>query len=144
MSLPAHVEIIGSRQGEIKGSCDMKNREGTIFVSHIHHKIEVPTDGRNGKRIHAPYQITKKIDLSSTMLNQALVTTEPLTSVLVKWYRIDPEGHEEHYFTHRLENAIVRSIEIAMEEETVSFSYERITWSWENPGMESSDEWQSA
>lgn len=143
MSLPAHVEIVGSSQGKIEGSCDMKNREGTIFVTHIRHKVEVPTDGRDGKRIHSPYRITKKIDISTPKLNQALVTSEILDSVIVKWYRIDPEGHEEHYFTHKLENAIVRSIENEMEEETVAFSYERITWIWEIPGLESSDSWRS-
>ncbi|MBU1169376.1 MAG: type VI secretion system tube protein Hcp, partial [Proteobacteria bacterium] len=65
MSLPIHVEIIGEKQGPIKGSCDMEGREGTIFVEYTNHEVQIPSGEKGGKRIHAPYIISKPIDMSS-------------------------------------------------------------------------------
>ncbi len=143
MSLPAHMIIKGKKQGEIDGSCEMEGREGTIFIRDVQHSILVPSpiaDG--GKRMHEPLMITKDMDKSSPKLNQALVQGESLNIVL-KWYRIDQYGHEEHYFTHTLENAIIKSINLVMESETISFSYEKITWLWKPDGIETEDRWDN-
>lgn len=143
MSLPAHMKIKGDRQGEIKGSCDMEGREGTILVQHVQHAVTISSpiaDG--GKRMHEPLVILKNMDKSSPILNQALVQGDKL-SVILKWYRIDPTGHEEHYFTHTLEGAIIKSINIDMEFERVSFTYEKVVWRWEPDGIETEDYWKT-
>ena len=143
MSLPAHMQIIGERQGNIEGSCEMEGREGTIFVRRVQHAVTVSSSiADGGKRMHEPLDITKDIDKASPILNQALVQGDKL-SVLLKWYRIDSTGHEEHYFTHKLENAIIKSICIDMELEYVSFTYEKINWRWEPDGIETEDSWEA-
>ncbi len=143
MSLPAHMKIRGDKQGEIEGSCDMEGREGTIFVHHAQHAVTVPSSiADGGKRMHDPLVIMKNIDKSSPILNQALVQGERL-HVTLKWYRINPHGNEENYFTHTLEGAIIKSISLDMEFEQVSFTYEKIVWCWEPSGIETEDHWKT-
>ena len=113
MPMPAHVVIEGEKQGNIEGTCDMKGREGTILVFAMNQDIHIPRDPQSGlpsgKRIHGPLSLVKEFDKASPKLYQALCTGEHLT-VTIKWYRMDPAGQEEHYFTHTLEHAIVVAI----------------------------------
>jgi len=104
-------------------------------------------------RVHNPLIITKVFDKSSPKLYQALCTGEHMTEVVIKWYRIDPTGQEEHYFTTALEDAIVVSMKPNMPNcldpvmesfshmENVAFTYRKIKWTWEADGIESEDDW---
>jgi type VI secretion system secreted protein Hcp len=158
MAIPVHLEVEGKTQGKIEGSCDMEGRVGTILVYAVQHKIHIPRDPQagqpSGKRIHGPLTILKETDKSSPKLYQALVTGERMSNVTIKWYRISAAGTEEHYFTHTLENAIIVSIEpdtptVYLPEneahrhmERVSFTYEKIKWTWEIDGIEAEDSWK--
>jgi len=146
--LPAYMELVGENQGRIEGSCDIEGREGSIIVYAMEHEISVPTDSSGlptGKRIHHPLTITKEIDKSSPKLHQALVTGERLDHVVIKFYRIDPTGVQEHYYTIRLEDGKIISIEPwdsqGKKFENVSFIYQRIIWTWEPEGIEAEDSW---
>ena len=142
MNLPAHLEVKAEFQGIIEGSCDMKGREGTIFVSEVRHFIDTPSSEGHGKRVHKPFVIRKELDKSSPKLRQALVSGEKLKTVKLKSYRINSYGYEEHFFTHTLENAKVKSIELHHEIEHIAFSYQKIIWSWEPNGIEAEDYWK--
>ncbi|MDY6951665.1 MAG: Hcp family type VI secretion system effector [Thermodesulfobacteriota bacterium] len=157
MPMPAHLEVEGENQGAIEGSCDMEGREGTILVYAMNHDVHIPRDPQSGlssgRRIHGPVSIVKEYDKSSPKLYQALCTGEHMKSVILKWYRIDNTGSEEHYFTHTLENAIVVEMKpympmvfVAQNEpyrhmEEVAFTYEKIKWTWEVDGIEAEDSW---
>jgi type VI secretion system secreted protein Hcp len=157
MPMPAHLTMTGENQGNIEGSCEMQGREGTILVEGMTHEVTIPRDPQTGlatgKRIHGPLTITKVYDKSSPKLYQALVTGEHMKSVTVKWYRISPQGQEEHYFTHVLEDAIIVSVKPWMPNcldpktesfthmEDVSFTYKKIKWTWEVDGIEAEDSW---
>ncbi len=94
------------------------------------------------------------MDKSTPKLYQALVTGEKMKNVSIKWYRIDPAGKEEHYFTHELENAIIIGIKprtptVYLPEnephrhmEELSLTYEKIKWTWKVDGIESEDSWK--
>jgi type VI secretion system secreted protein Hcp len=158
MPMPCHLTLEGEKQGKIEGSCDMKGREGTILAYAMDHDIHIPRDPQtglaSGKRIHGPLTIVKEYDKGSPLLYQALCTGEHMKNVTIKWYRIDAKGSEEHYFTHTLENAIIVSIRPFMKMaflqenepyrhmEEVSFTYEKIKWTWEPDGIESEDSWK--
>jgi type VI secretion system secreted protein Hcp len=157
MPMPAHLTLQGEKQGKIDGSCEMQGREDTILVEGMTHEVSIPRDPQTGlatgKRIHGPLTITKVFDKSSPKLYQALVTGEHLKNVTVKWYRINPQGQEEHYFTHVLTDAIIVSIRPWMANcldpktesfthmEDLSFTYKKIKWTWEIDGIESEDSW---
>ncbi|MDD2337282.1 MAG: Hcp family type VI secretion system effector [Geobacteraceae bacterium] len=157
MPIPCHLSLEGEKQGKIEGSCDMVGREGTILAYSMAHNISIPhspTDGlATGKRIHRPLCVLKEFDRSSPKLYQALCTGEQLKSVVLKWYRITKKGTEEHYFTHKLEDAIVVAIQPYMpitlleanepscHMEEIAFTYKAIRWTWEADGIEAEDSW---
>jgi type VI secretion system secreted protein Hcp len=159
MPLPAHLTLEGVNQGKIVGSCDQEGREGTILVQALDHEVSIPRDAQTGlatgKRVHHPLTVLKALDRSTPLLYQALTSGEHMKSVEIKWYRIDSGGAEEHYFTTRLEDAIIVSIrpiiknclEPASQDlphlEEVAFTYRKAIWRWEPDGIESEDDWRA-
>jgi|SRR3972149_11453790 len=157
MPMPAHLTLEGEKQGKIEGSCIQKGREGTILVQGFDHNVTIPSDIQTGlatgKRVHGKFKIVKEFDKSSPLMYQALVTGEHLKSVETKWYRISPTGTEEHYFTIKLEDAVIVSIRPWMPNcldkttasyghlEDVSFTYRKIIWRHEVDSKEGQDDW---
>lgn len=157
MAMPAHLTLTGEKQGKIDGSCELQGREKTIFVFSMNHEIHMPKDPHSGlptgKRVHGPLSIVKEFDASSPKMYQALCTGEHLKDVTLKFYRITKQGTEEHYYTIKLEDAIVVSIKpympvtlLAENEpyrhmEEVAFTYRKIKWTWESNGIEAEDSW---
>lgn len=157
MPVPINLTLTGAKQGKIEGSCQIKGRVGTILVEAVEHNIEIPRSPQTGlptgKRVHGPLTVTKEIDKSSPKLFQALCTGEQMTSVEIDWYRISKEGVEEKYFTTKLQNAIIVDIRTWMPNalrpddsqlghmEDVSFTYEKIIWTWVKDGIETEDSW---
>jgi type VI secretion system secreted protein Hcp len=151
------MTLEGEAQGNIEGSCTMSGREGTILIDAFEHTVRIPRDPQSGlstgKRVHEAMKVVKVYDKASPKLYQALCQGEHMKNVTVKWYRIDPSGQEEHYFTHTLTDAIVVSVrgwmpnclDTATESythmEEVMFTYKKIRWTWEVDGIESEDSW---
>jgi len=140
-----HISLTGENQGAIEGSCTAAGKEGTSVVVGFEHDVHIPLDTDTGQptgvRMHQPLSIVKLMDKASPKLYKALVTGERLV-VELKWYRIDPMGGEEHYFTTKLENAIIVAIKPSLlHKEDVSFTYGKIIWTWEPNGITAQDDW---
>jgi type VI secretion system secreted protein Hcp len=158
MAIPAYLYLEGEKQGKIEGSVDIEGHVGSILVQAFNHAVVTPTDIQTGqptgKRMHKDLKVLKFYDKSSPMLYQALCSGERMKTVTIKWYRIKPDGTEEHYFTHKLESATLTKIEASMANcldpangpfghmEEVSMTYRKIIWTWEPDGVESEDDWQ--
>ena len=107
----------------------------------------------SGVRQHKPFTITKAIDKSSPLLNQALCSGEQLTSVKFTFFRTSVAGGKEIFYTIELANAIISSTRLWKpsvkdpmavaanfgEYEEVSFVYEKIIWTWTPDGIEAQD-----
>ena len=159
MPMPSHLILEGKNQGAIEGSCDIEGREGTILVQALDHSVVIPRDPQTGlptgKRIHCPFTVTKEFGPDSPKLYQALASGEQFSNVQLDFYRITAEGTEEHYFTIKLEDAILVELEAfypnAMDPSTeymrhmerVSWTYSKITWSHVADSIESEDAWQT-
>jgi len=158
MPMPFHMLITGTTQGNIsEGACAMTGREDTILCQALDHEVSIPRDIQSGlptgKRMHGALSVTKVFDKSSPKLYQALCTGERLTDVTLKFYRINPTGNEEHYFTIKLGEAITVGVkpwipncldptkESFTHMEDVAFTYQDITWTWEIDGIEAQDSW---
>lgn len=156
MAMPGHLTITAEEQGDIEGSCEWMEREGTILVQAFDHVVEIPADDRgiaSGRRVHRPIVITKEIDKSTPMLYQALCTGELLTDFKLEWYRVDGSGVEELYYTMQMYNGLITKIHpwvpnVLDKENThlkhmedVYISYEKIIWTWEPDGIEYEDAW---
>jgi type VI secretion system secreted protein Hcp len=154
------MTVEGEKQGNIEGSCDIKGKEKTVLVYALEHKVHMPRDPQSGlpsgKRVHSPLIITKEYDKASPKLYQALCSGEHLKKVEIKYFRIDKQGKEEHYFTQTLEDAIVVTMEpyvpvVFVKDnepfrhmEKVGFTYAKIKWLWNPDGVESEDSWRGA
>jgi type VI secretion system secreted protein Hcp len=108
MAIPVYLWLKDDGGADIKGSVDVKDREGSIEVVAQEHNLYIPTDNNTGKltgtRIHTPFLFTKEIDSSSPYLYKAVTTGQTLKSAEFKWYKINDAGQEVEYFNTKLEN----------------------------------------
>ena len=155
---PAYMKVVGQRSGQIQGDVTTKGLEGTIEVLQLSHEIISPRDPASGlptgKRQHKPLQATLTLDRSAPLLINSLITNENLTSVEIDFYRKDAKGFLYKAFTIKLTNASMASVKVvqpdvkdpanAASTQTldVSFTYEKIEWTWLNGGVTASDDWE--
>jgi len=154
-ALNAYLTLKGQKQGAIQGGATQKGRENRIVVIAYTHEIKAPVDaatgGPSGRRQHGLFTITKEVDKSTPLLQQALATNENLPEFELQCWRASPAGVEQQYYTIRLTNARVVGIRQQMPNtaspelrrvetyEEVSFTYQTITWTWTEGGITASD-----
>lgn len=150
MPLPFHMFI----KGVTDKACEMKGREDSVLCQEIKYKVSKPLS-EAGERTHSPLTITKAVDRASPLLYKACCLNEMLEEAIFKFYRINPAGNEEHFYTIKLGNANVVSVEKWMPNaldkskedypcmENVSFTFGKIIWTWEPDGIEHEDVWEN-
>ena len=149
-----YMSVKGQKQGDIKGGLTQKGLENFIDVDAWSHEIVSPRDAASGlptgKRQHKPITITKRIDKATPKLYSALTQNENLVSVELRFYRTSAKtGANELYFTVKLENANIASINNSTDQtsggeiEMVSFTYQKITWTWMDGGITATDDWET-
>lgn len=159
MAMTSYMSLEGANQGGIMGDCTQAGREDMILVYDVRHEIEIPRDTHTGlptgQRIHHPLAITKHIDKSSPQLMQACSSGEQLTNVELQFFRINDAGQEEHYYTIKLERAIIVQMKNYKpmtflpenkpyhDMEEVWFTYEKIIWTCVTDGIEAEDDWKA-
>lgn len=155
-ALNGYLSIKGQFQGDIPGSVTQKGREGQIAVygfTHMYNTLpDLKTCLAGDVRSHSPLTIIKEIDRSTTGLMRAWMDREPL-SVIFRLWRPTAVGAEEQYFTITLEGALISGIhqesfnnkDSALTSfptmERISFTYEKITESWNPLGDTVTDTW---
>jgi type VI secretion system secreted protein Hcp len=160
VALTAYLRVVGTKQGEIRGSVTQKGREGRIAVIAVSHEIISPRDAESGmatgKRQHKPIAITKEVDRASTGLRTMLIGNEAAKEWELQFFRPVPTGQETQYLTIRLTNAVIASIEMTMPNnkradsagletyEEVEFVYQKIEWTWVDGGLTAMDDWMAA
>jgi type VI secretion system secreted protein Hcp len=114
-----------------------------LKITGYSHEIVSPRDAASGqatgKRQHKPITITKEIDKSTPLLQRAIYTNETLTSVLIGL--LSPAG--KVMATVKLTNASVSDVTHHGNTETISFTYQKITWTYVDGGITAEDDWQS-
>jgi type VI secretion system secreted protein Hcp len=156
-ALNAYLYVKGEKAGQIEGSVTQKGREGAIMVIAYGHNISAPIDAASGlptgKVKHEVLTITKEIDKSTPTLYSLLVSNEKITEFKLEFWQPSASGKEVQHFTIRLTNAHITSIKSVMmnnkypenmqhkEREEISFSYDKITWTWMDGGITTTAEW---
>ncbi len=164
MALGAYLNLTGNKQGDIKGSCTQKGREGKIQVIAVSHDIISPRDAASGlpsgKRMHKPIVLTKELDKSSPLLYNVLVNNENISKWELQFWtpqnnRGAGSGQETQHYTIKLTDATIASISYKManikhpdlmkfsEYEEVAFTYRKIEWTWNEGGITSGDDWEA-
>lgn len=157
MAIPIYLWLKDGGGAAIKGSVNVKDREGSIEVLSQDHSLYMPTDNNTGKltgtRIHTPFQFSKEIDSSSPYLYRAVTSGKKLKSAEFKWYRINDAGQEVEYFNTRLEDVKLVKVAPKMHDikdptkekhnhlEIIELRYEKITWTYKDGNIIYSDSW---
>jgi len=142
---------------DIKGSVDVKDREGSIEVIGFSHGLNLPVDSATGKitgtRLHSPLMFEKEFDSSSPYLYKAVAKGQTLKSAELRWYRINDAGREEAYFIITIDGVKITGVNPGMPNvkmagnsqinhmESVSMMYEKITWRYVDGNVQYTDEW---
>lgn len=168
MPTPAFIKIVGKTQGNITagaftadsvGNVYVEGHEDEILVQEIQHEVSTPTDPQSGQptgqRVHKPLKFTSALNKATPLMYQALATGELLPEVEISWYRTSVEGKQEHFFTTKLEDAVIVNINTVLphaqdkENENytqlieVSLAYRKITWAHDVANTEGSDDWRA-
>jgi len=167
MPSPIYMKVKGATQGDITTDANTADSigggwqegfEDFFLVQRLSHNLTVPRDPHSGqpsgRRVHQPLTVTKILDKSSPMLAIALTTGEALPECELHYYRTSELGKQEHYFTVKLEDALLTDIthevpDIKMPEnqplghlETLMFSYRKIIWEHVVSGTTGEDDWR--
>mmetsp|Transcript_45793 Transcript_45793/g.111494 ORF Transcript_45793/g.111494 Transcript_45793/m.111494 type:complete len:178 (+) Transcript_45793:123-656(+) len=159
---PAHAALNAYLKVEgINGGVVRAGEENSMEVWGMSHEVVSPRDAASGlptgKRQHKPLTITKPIDKATPLLMSALTTNKILPTVTLRMYQpsVRGEGTEVLYYTIKLENAVVSGIRHEMLDnkypenmaqetrEMISFTYQKITWTWVDGGITAMDDWES-
>jgi type VI secretion system secreted protein Hcp len=159
MPMQGYMTVKAQKQGDIKGSITQRGREGQIAFIAFEHDVLSPRDAATGlptgKRMHKPIFITKNIDRSTPLLYSALVNNENLPEVVFFFWRPAGTGSEVQYYTVKLTNANIASMRtffpntripdngILDHMDAVSFTYQKIEWTWKDGGITSEDDWEA-
>lgn len=159
MALNAYMRLWGATQGQIKGSVTKAGMKDSIMVIGFSHEVISPRDAASGlptgKRQHRAITITKEIDRSSPLLLNALVNNENIKTLELRFWQPSASGKEVQYYTIKLVNANIAGIRQEMlnnkypenmqiaEREHVSFTYQKIVWTFESGGITSEDDWEA-
>ncbi|WP_436883190.1 Hcp family type VI secretion system effector [Enterobacter asburiae] len=157
MAIPVYLWLKDDGGADIKGSVDVKDREGSIEVQALDHEVYIPTDSNTGKltgtRMHTPFTFIKEIDASTPYLYKAVTTGQTLNEAAFNWFRINNNGQEEVYYNVTLENVKVVKVKTFMHDikdatkdkhnhlEEISLRYEKITWHVVQGNVMHSDAW---
>ncbi|OAT32459.1 ImpD family protein [Buttiauxella brennerae ATCC 51605] len=152
MAIPAYLWLKDDGGAEIKGSVDVRDREGSIEIQGFGHSLSIPTDDNTGKltgtRVHGAMVLEKEFDSSSPYLYKAVATEQKLHSAEIRWYRINDAGQEVEYFNMLLEGVKIVSVNPSMIRhekinhiEHIALRYEKITWKYCDGNVQFTDAW---
>ncbi|HDG1702141.1 TPA: type VI secretion system tube protein Hcp [Kluyvera ascorbata] len=157
MAIPVYLWLKDDGGSDIKGSVDVKDREGSIEVNGFVHNLRLPTDAFTRKitstRQHTPVVFQKDIDSSSPYLMKAVATSQTLKSAQFNWYKINDAAQEAEYYNMLAENVRVVSVTPLMHDtkdpakekhnnmEMVELRYDKITWKYCDGNVQFTDSW---
>ena len=151
------AESISMKVDGIEGEVTQRGKEGQIEVFAFSHEVaspyDVATGQATGKRSHSPLKTVARISKATPLLAQALGTNQILKKVEIFFWRTSQTGTEENYFKITIENCRVvsrrlwspnkldasTSSYIPLEE--LSFSYQKITWTYLDGNIQYQDLW---
>lgn len=128
------------KQGAIAGD----GPSGSIILNGLSHAIISPRDAASGlptgKRQHKPFTITKELDKATPKLILALVGNENLSAVTFSFTR---GASTSPYLTVKLTNASIAGRTQTGATEEISFTYQKIEWTWIDGGIIAVDDWEA-
>lgn len=149
-ALDGFIFVQGAKQGAFKGSLKRNGREASRVIE-VKSSIEAPRDPHtglaSGKRQHKPIIIVKEVDAASPQYFQAFNKHEALSEVVIEF---NVRGKSPEKLT--LNNAMITGIRRTPrssaggagknETEEITFTYQKIEWTWTGGKKTFNDDWQ--
>ena len=143
----------------IQGEVQQKGREGWMEIYGFSHEILSPRDAASGlptgRRQHSPFRAVLRQSQATPLLMAAQSRNEVIPEMNIYFFRPTPIGAEEQYYTITLTNARVvstrawnpnkqdRTVAEYIPSVEVSFTYQTITWTYEDGGITHEDSWET-
>ena len=145
-----YAEVTGKSQGKLTGAVTAQGFPSQIEVHSVEFGVGSPMDVHTGlatgKRVARPLIITKPMDKSSPLLHTACVTNKSVSVVIS--YTVEGQGHAA-YATVTLTNGMVQDYNQSGHAdgtaiERITFTYQKIEFTWVSGGITSVDDWAAA
>lgn len=159
MALNSYLTCEGETQGKIEGSNTQSGREGLMEIYGWSHEVISPRDAASGlptgKRQHKPVTVTKPVDKATPLLLNVLTNNENLKTWKLECWRPSKAGKEEQFYTIELMNGNISGIRAEQlnnkypenmnheVREHISFTYQKVTWTWKDGGITAEDDWEA-
>jgi type VI secretion system secreted protein Hcp len=92
------------------------------------------TSRASGRCVHEDFTLTKRVDLSSPLLNLKCCGGEDIKTMKIHMWKADAAGSPVEYITYTFESCILTSVAVSGTEdqpvETVAFNYKKVTWDY--------------
>jgi type VI secretion system secreted protein Hcp len=162
MPMPPYLTLVGEKQKLITEGCStlesignnyQLGREDQILVESFQQHFYRPEGAQSSGRVHGPVTITKAFDKATPLIFEAWRTGETLSLCKLDWYRISPNGFQEHFYTMEFKDAVITHISLTMPHwrdpafahvtqlEAVTFAYRTNFTTHEVSGTTGSDYW---
>ncbi|MCX2888384.1 MULTISPECIES: Hcp family type VI secretion system effector [Pseudomonas] len=157
MASNGYMRINGERQGLISAGCNSQpsignrcqlSHQDEILVLALNHAMSNTDNTR--RATHHPVSITKLVDKASPLLAQAVDSQEALVCE-IDLYRTHSGGHQEKYFSIKLEGAVIVAQELDIPhavlmadqqaQEQLLIRYRSIRWSHHAAGTTGHAAW---
>jgi type VI secretion system secreted protein Hcp len=150
------MTLTGQKSGQVTGAGMQKGREKSILVTAFEDEVISPRDPASGlptgQRQHKPLKVTIEVDQSAPILYNMLSTNENITAMELKFWRANPTAgvgaEEKQVYSVKLTNASISEIHATTDAAhntllEVSFTYQKIQWTWLEGGVTAMDNWSS-
>jgi type VI secretion system secreted protein Hcp len=153
----AYMTVKDKAGAAIAGGVLHAPQAGTMEVIKLSHSVSSPVDPKtgasSGKRKYDPLVVTKPVDKASPRLFQALLNSESLKEVTIQFFRPSRTGVEENHYTIKLTDVHIVRVATRLpntkdpatagypKNEEISFTFNTIEWTWNNPQTTASDGW---
>jgi type VI secretion system secreted protein Hcp len=133
------VSFKGVKQGQIKGGDGTSQlMDVTHFTADLKSPRDIASGQASGKRQYQPIIIRKLTDAASPLLLQACATNETLSEVIFTLYGA---GGTTPKTTVKLTNASCAELAHDDTQETISLTFQKITWTYIDGGITAEDDW---
>ncbi|MCF5468280.1 Hcp family type VI secretion system effector [Pseudomonas syringae] len=99
-----------SSQGSVGGKCQPGHLDEIMVLSLTHNMANI---GNLQHATHRPIVITKNVDKSSPLLNQALANRESV-DCKIDFYRTSPGGSQEKFYTIEIKEGLIVDLTLDM------------------------------
>jgi len=158
---PSVDVILKANGNDIQGEGTPNQGGGNDYINGLgfdHEVVVVPGTGgvAGARRQHKPIRIVKPIDKATPLLYKAMVQNEVISGEFRFW-RAHPsgDGTQEQYYKVTITGGRITGVrnwktntrdlsaDRAGDLEEVSITYQTITWTWTDGGIEHTDTWSS-